>query len=71
MHEREADDHLKIVHVKNSGMRPSKLSQPCEGPHQVVQVCNNGTVKIQRGAHREIMSVARIAQFYKNNFTQA
>ena len=45
-------------------MRPSKLSHQSKGPFQIVEIFNNGVVKIQRGGYRESISITRIAPFF-------
>ena len=64
-HTYQVGDFIKIMHEKNSRMRPTKLSAPSEGPYKVLQIYDNGTVKIQRGGYREIISMTRIAPFFK------
>ena len=46
VHQYEIGDFIKIMHDINSYMRPPKLSQPNEGPYEVIEVYANGTVKI-------------------------
>ena len=55
---------FKIMHEKNSRMRPTKLSPPSEGPYQVLVVCEN-TAKIQYGGYREDIYLTRIAPYFK------
>lgn len=40
-----------------------KLSTPREGPYEIVQVYDNGTVQIQRNAVREKVNIRRIIPF--------
>ena len=40
-------DCIKLMHDKNNYMRPTKLSAPREGVHQIIEVCNNGALKMQ------------------------
>jgi hypothetical protein len=40
-----------------------KLSSPRTGPHQILEVYNNGTVRIQRGAISERVNIRRIIPF--------
>ena len=58
-------EFIKIIHEKNSYMRPQKLSQPFEGPYKIIKVYKGGLVKIQRGGYRENISIRRIAPFFK------
>ena len=64
-HTYQVGDFIKIMHEKNSRMRPTKLSAPSEGPYKVLHIYDNSTVKIQRGGYREIISMTRIAPFFK------
>ena len=43
-HQHQVGDYVKALHRKNSDMCPTKLSQPNEGLHQIVEVLEN-TVK--------------------------
>ena len=45
-------------------MRPTKLSQPGEGPYEIVELYNNGTVKIKRRGYREVLSITRVEPFF-------
>ena len=58
---------MKIIYEKNTHFRPNKLSAPSEGPYRIVEVLNNGTVKIQKKGYREIVSITRIAPFFQVN----
>ena len=40
-----------------------KLSTPRMGPYPVTQVCNNGTVQIQKGIVTERVNIRRISPF--------
>ena len=62
-HQYQVGDYVKILHRKNSHMRPTKLSQPNEGPHQIIEIFGNN-VKIQRGNIREEISITRIAPYF-------
>ena len=64
-YEYKVGEFAKIVHDVNTYMRPTKLSQPSEGPYEIVEIYANGTVKIQRGGYREILSITRIAPFFR------
>ena len=44
-------------------MHPTKLSQPNEGPHQIIEIFGNN-VKIQRGNIREEISITQIAPYF-------
>ena len=66
-HHYQVGDYVKITHEKNSRMRPTKLSAPCEGPCRVLIVHADSTVTIQRGGHREKLSVTRIAPYFNKN----
>ena len=55
---------IKIIHEKNSRMRPTKLSPPNEGPYPIVIVHDDATVTIQRGGDREKLSLTRIAPYF-------
>ena len=57
-------DYIKIKHDKTTYMRPTKLSQPNEGPYKILKLYKNGLVKIQRGGYRENITVTRIAPFF-------
>ena len=70
-HEHQIGDYIKIVHEKNTRMRPTKLSPPSEGPCQIVEVHANGIVKTQHGGHREDTSITRIAPLFCQRITRA
>ena len=63
-YEHQIGDCVKIFNEKNTRMRPEKFSPPSEGSFQIVDAHANLTVKIQRGGHREDMSITRIAPFF-------
>ena len=58
---------IKIMHDANSYIRPTKVSKLNEGLYEVVEIYANRTVKIQRGGYREILSITRIAPFFKKD----
>ena len=45
-HECQIGHCVKFAHEKNTRMRPTKLSPPSEGPHQIVEVHANAIVKM-------------------------
>ena len=55
------------MHDAHSHMRPTKLSKPGEGLHEIVKVYNNGKLKIQRGDYREVLCIARIVAFFQKS----
>ena len=66
-YERQIGDLIKIVHEKNTRMRPTKLSPTREDPCQIAEVHENGTVKTPRGGNREDIPITRIAPFLAKN----
>ena len=43
----------------------AKMSNPTEGPYQVLQVNNNGTLKIQRGAYAEVLNIYHLKPYFE------
>ena len=41
----------------------NKYEQPNSGPHQVLQVFNNGTIEIQKGAVTKTVNILRVTPF--------
>ena len=44
-----------------------KLSTPRTGPHKVIAVYDNGTVRIQQGAVKECLNIQRITPFMEKD----
>ena len=57
----------RIDHNYNVGDKVliSKIQIRTEGPYEIIQVYNNGTVKINKGSYNEIINIRRIKPYYE------
>ena len=55
----------KVLIVIKPDAREAKLNNLTEGPYQVLQVYQNGTLKIQRGSYVEIFNIQYLKLYFK------
>ena len=53
-----------LVTLEKPGIIP-KMDRPCTGPHEVLQVFTNGTVRIRRGVIEETVNIRRVTPYYE------
>ena len=52
-----------LILVKNNGVA-SKLASPTEGPHEILKVYGNGTIKIKRGSYDKVINIRMVKPFH-------
>ena len=62
-HNYNVGDKVLII-LKGEEIR-SKIQIRTEGPYEIIQVYNNGTVKINKGSYNEIINIRRIKPYYE------
>ena len=63
-HEYQIGDLVLIVDKPYERNKKAKLSTPTEGPYEIIQVHNNGTVRIRRGNYDEDISIRRLRPYF-------
>jgi hypothetical protein len=56
-----APNDLILINLERKSK--SKLATPTEGPYKILQVFNNGTVRIQRKSYEETINIRRIKPY--------
>ena len=53
-----------LVTLEKPGIVP-KMDRPCTGPHEVLQVFTNSTVRIRRGVIKETVNIHCVTPYYE------
>ncbi len=66
-HTYKVNDLVLILKKPYEMNKAAKISLPTynEGPYTILEVFNNGTVKILRGAYTDIINIRRLIPYYK------
>ena len=57
----------KVVLITKKRGVTAKLSQPDEGPYEILDVHKNGTVKIRRGLYDENINIHRLKPYQEKD----
>jgi hypothetical protein len=75
----ERENRKRVKHVYKvgdkclleKGPRVGKLDQEYSGPHEVLEVNTNGTIRIKRGSIRETVNIRRCVPYYERESSNA